>query len=477
MTPTPLISDVQFNDLSNVQEAMLEILDFERQRIALDLHDRVQNNLRLIRDDYAHDRGLFEALSGVLQDVRTVAYQLTPKMLQEFSLVEYLNIYESNLNLIYGEQFNTDFRTNVDFYIPKSIENQLFSIVQECMNNVLKYGADTPIVCIRLRKEGEMLTLLVQDFGKGFDKTVVNIDTTVGLRSIATRSNFIGGTCEITTAPSEGCKVKVFVPMQLVREAAIPSTYQATTKVRDNTPKAYPTDNILIVDNQREIGEGLCALLHRTGRTIKYVRSMAEAKTHLAGGGVKVVITDITMPDESGMQLAEHIQDKYEDTKCILYSVNDNPAYIFRAANKLLVDAYIWKEEPKTADDIHPIEAALLHLEDSTTGEPHYSPQIEKVRKTLVERVYKDEESENRKIFGAFIKTMRENERKKDEKIGDYKYRISELALESIGKKSKDVQKYVEKAMERYNEDTQIDKRHEADAFILQLAHDFGLLN
>ena len=100
MTPTPLISDVQFNDLSNVQEAMLEILDFERQRIALDLHDRVQNNLRLIRDDYAHDRGLFEALSGVLQDVRTVAYQLTPKMLQEFSLVEYLNIYESNLKSV-----------------------------------------------------------------------------------------------------------------------------------------------------------------------------------------------------------------------------------------------------------------------------------------------------------------------------------------------------------------------------------------
>ena len=123
----PLITEQQFGDLTNVQEAMLEILDFERRRIALDLHDRVQNSLRLIRDNNMQNRQLFEELEMVLQEVRTIAYQLTPKSLQEFSLVDYLNIYETNLNLIYGDQFNTDYRTDVDFYLPKGIENQLFS--------------------------------------------------------------------------------------------------------------------------------------------------------------------------------------------------------------------------------------------------------------------------------------------------------------------------------------------------------------
>ena len=34
----------------SLQEAMMDILEYERQRVSLDLHDRVQNKLRLLRD-------------------------------------------------------------------------------------------------------------------------------------------------------------------------------------------------------------------------------------------------------------------------------------------------------------------------------------------------------------------------------------------------------------------------------------------
>lgn len=408
----PLITEQQFGDLTNVQEAMLEILDFERRRIALDLHDRVQNSLRFIRDKNTQNRPLFDDLEHVLHEVRTIAYQLTPKSLQEFSLVDYLNIYETNLNLIYGDQFNTDYRTDVDFYLPKSIENQLFSIVQECVNNVLKHAQDTPLLCIRLRKEANAVVLLVQDFGKGFDTKKVDIAQTVGLHSIATRANFIGAKCEIEAAENVGCKVRITVPMSVINaHKEEMQTYQNATKTkipRHEDLKSYPTQNILVVDNQREIALGLQDLLERNHRKVYVAHSAKEAKVIFEKHKeeIQVVITDITMPDESGMSLVEHIRSENETIRCIFYSINDNPAYIFRAKHKLQIDAYVWKEEVQTDDDSeHTILKALAHFEDEFTGTPFYSAQIEKIAETLNEKKYVSiDDSKYRDIFALYLK-------------------------------------------------------------------------
>jgi CheY-like chemotaxis protein/two-component sensor histidine kinase len=404
-----LITEQQFGDLTNVQEAMLEILDFERRRIALDLHDRVQNSLRLIRDNHAQNRQLFEELEMVLHEVRTIAYQLTPKSLQDFSLVDYLNIYETNLNLIYGDQFNTDYRTNVDFYIPKSIENQLFSIVQECVTNVLKHGKDTPLLCLRLRKEENAVVLLVQDFGKGFDMTSIDKTQTVGLHSITTRADFIGATCDIKAAPNTGCKVKITVPMNVIdahKEEIQTYGHAAKTNIpRIEIAQSFPTKNILVVDNQREIAFGLQELLERNHKKVYLAHSVADAKKILEKHkNIQVVITDITMPDESGMSLVDYIKKENEKTnkniQCVFYSINDNPAYIFRAKNLLRVDAYVWKEEVQTdKDEEHAIMQALEHLGNKDKSGAFYSKQIQKIEQTLVMKPLEDADGKHRELF------------------------------------------------------------------------------
>jgi CheY-like chemotaxis protein len=64
--------------------------------------------------------------------------------------------------------------------------------------------------------------------------------------------------------------------------------------------------------------------------------SAAEAKGVLEERkNIQVVITDITMPDESGIQLVKYINRDHKAIRCIFYSINDNPAYIFRAKNQL----------------------------------------------------------------------------------------------------------------------------------------------
>ncbi len=468
-------------NVASVNESMLEILDFERRRIALDLHDRVQNSLRLIRDNYTHDRQLFDQLESVLQEIRTIAYQLTPKSLQEFSLVDYLNIYETNLNLIYGDQFNSDFRTDVDFYIPKSIETQLFSIVQECVTNVLKHAEDTPLLCIRLRKEEAALVLVVQDFGRGFDSTKIDISQTVGLHSIATRANFIGAKCEVEAEEGGGCKVRITVPMSMIEthkeEVEAYKNARKTDKSRVETVQAYPTQHILVVDNQREIAFGLKELLERNHREVHLAYSVKEAREKLEEyKNIEVVITDITMPDESGMQLVEYVRDFNETIRCILYSINDNPAYIFRAKHKLQVDAYVWKEETQTDDDAeHAIVLALKHLENKDTYEIFYSKQIEKIERTLVMKKYgASDDGNNRKVFGEYLKLLREMPQKKEEQAGVYKSRIHNAIMDNLGMKVSDPED-IRTYFNRYKKELGFDQEEEALAVLQKIAKDFGI--
>jgi DNA-binding NarL/FixJ family response regulator/two-component sensor histidine kinase len=490
-----------YTKLNEVQEAMLEILDFERRRIALDLHDRVQNKLRLLRDTFIYGSPSFLALEDVLQEVRTIAYQLTPKSLQEFSLVDYLNIYETNLNLIYGEKFKTDYRTNVDFYIPKSVENQLFSIVQEGVNNVLKHAKDTPLLCIRLRKEENALVLLVQDFGKGFEKSTLDTTETIGLHSIETRANFIDARCEIEAKPNVGCKIRITVPMRLIenyKEEAASYVKATKTKVsREETPQSHPTQRILVVDNQRETADGLKLLLDEQGKTVFLAYSVADAKKILVAEKIEVLITDITMPDESGMQLVEHIRKKYKAIKCIFYSINDNPAYIFRAKNKLNIAAYIWKEETINEEDTHPLIEALRYLADETTSGAFYSAQIEKIEKTLVPHAFEPKKDGQKRTVFSDIMTALRNEMSREVSLIE-----KGKKLNSDGKEIKDkttilrriVNEKVEKEkgnhkgidtikeseyhhFDEYRKNLGINTEAEITHLLLKIATDFGIVD
>lgn len=80
-----------------VLENMLEVLEYERKRISLNLHDSVQNKLRMLRDEIQIPEQRHQ-LDAILDELRTIAYNLVPKSLQEFSLKEYLLIYTATLN-------------------------------------------------------------------------------------------------------------------------------------------------------------------------------------------------------------------------------------------------------------------------------------------------------------------------------------------------------------------------------------------
>lgn len=445
----------------NDNSSLLEILEDERKRISLNLHDNVQNKLILLRDKYAtKNKDLFQEIQSIIDELRAVTQQLIPKNLQEMNLVDFLNIYETSLNQIYGKDFKIDFRTNVNIKIEKSIEIVLFNIIQECVSNVVKHAKDTPVLLIRYKIHDNMLQLIVQDFGQGFDIENTDIENSLGLRSIKTRSESINATLKITSDKLGGTKIKVSLPL----DACLEDADEVFTENEAHNYNSRQDMTILLVDNQIEYLNYLSGVIRKSypNAVIHTALSAELAKEKIEKIGkekIDVIITDITMPNMSGIQFIEDLKKEGTDKKCkiIVYSINDNPAYIFKIAQKMNIKYYVWKESA-FENDKHPIIKALEETQQ------YYTPEIEKINATFKLKKF-DEEKDGlyRKMFKQYIELLRE---------GKPKNEIWEsLHKDNAYMEPNSIKKYIQ----RYKNNLGIFDEEQTTYILKKLAKDFGL--
>jgi NarL family two-component system sensor histidine kinase LiaS len=92
--------------------------------------------------------------------------------------------------------------------MPTLMEEDLYRIVQEALNNALKHAAATAVT-VRLCIDGEGVALEVIDNGQGFDLDPVSDVGGMGLVNMRERAEKLGGLLTILSAPGEGTKVTV----------------------------------------------------------------------------------------------------------------------------------------------------------------------------------------------------------------------------------------------------------------------------
>jgi len=86
-------------------------------------------------------------------------------------------------------------------------------ITQEALTNVRRH-ADATVVRLRAGVEADRVVVTVGDNGCGFDPTAVG-ETAYGLASMCERAAIIGGELRIDSAPHEGTRVSLLVPLSL----------------------------------------------------------------------------------------------------------------------------------------------------------------------------------------------------------------------------------------------------------------------
>jgi signal transduction histidine kinase len=86
----------------------------------------------------------------------------------------------------------------------------LFRIVQEQINNIIRYANATTIL-IRFITDRDQVMLVISDNGKGFDPLTTKKG--LGLNNIINRAELFNGKVEIKSGPEQGCSIIVIVPI------------------------------------------------------------------------------------------------------------------------------------------------------------------------------------------------------------------------------------------------------------------------
>ena len=195
----------------------------ERMEIGKELHDNVNQLLATakIMIDTArnipdlHDVCLSksqEAIIDAIQELRNLAHAMMPPSFEHTDFESILAdfAYKINLTNTICLQINLSDKGSLA-EVPNGHKLAFYRIIQEQMNNILKYARAKNVV-INIKPENGFFTLTIKDDGIGFyaQKTAKGI----GLKNIESRCKLLGGTMDLTTAPGHGCEIKISLPSQ-----------------------------------------------------------------------------------------------------------------------------------------------------------------------------------------------------------------------------------------------------------------------
>ncbi len=206
--------------------AQLAIVE-ERQRIARELHDSVAQGLWGV-NLYAEaascllESGDFETLAKHLHDIQAISqealremrlliFELRPPILKQEGLVAAL---EARLDCVEGRGgIETTLKVEGEPQITRAAEEELYWIVQEALNNVLKHSSAHRVE-IELRFCPERVYLEVSDDGVGFAPSALAGASKggLGLKGMAERARRVGGCLSVESAPGQGTRVRIEVP-------------------------------------------------------------------------------------------------------------------------------------------------------------------------------------------------------------------------------------------------------------------------
>jgi two-component system sensor histidine kinase UhpB len=197
--------------------AALAAQERERSRVALDLHDEVNQSLtglllrletlrRKAPPELAAELAETGAVAGqAMEELLTLARQLRPTTLDDLGLKAALATLSEEVGRRSG--IDTDFDGDGDFS-PVSDEIQLvtYRVAQEALSNAVQH-AHAERVRVRLQRTGDGLELRISDDGSGFD--AVNTNGGLGIAGMRERALLVGGKIEIDSGPNIGTQIRL----------------------------------------------------------------------------------------------------------------------------------------------------------------------------------------------------------------------------------------------------------------------------
>lgn len=223
-TAADMLAGVIENARLNRRAQAAAVLE-ERNRLARELHDSVTQQLFSMTLSAQAARThleknpqrvavllerLQETATAALAEMRALIFQLRPPALSEQGLLDALQQHAAAISR--REGLRVELSVTGDERLARGIEQPLYRIVQEAINNVVKH-ANATLVRVQLELTSERVRVRVADDGQGFDTTVPpdRSGRHLGLIGMRERAAEIGGTMDLRSSVGGGTEVVVTV--------------------------------------------------------------------------------------------------------------------------------------------------------------------------------------------------------------------------------------------------------------------------
>ena len=213
-------------ELRDLAARLLTVQEEERRRISRDLHDDINQRLAMLvvqaeslesslppsaSDCSKELRSIQDRLTELSDDVRHLAYQFHPSILDDLGLTVALQRLVDECATRANLQGTFDV-SPAPPTVPQPVATCLYRIAQESLANVMKHARANKVI-VSLASTADAITLTVQDDGVGFDtQQLANGHRGLGLISMAERLRLVRGTVTIDSIPHQGTRLSIKVP-------------------------------------------------------------------------------------------------------------------------------------------------------------------------------------------------------------------------------------------------------------------------
>jgi signal transduction histidine kinase len=204
-----------------------ELLEGEVGRIAHALHDQAGSILatatleldmaarELLPAGHRRLAGVRRLLDETGEQLRHLSHELRPTILDDLGLRPALEFLAQGIEQRTGLKIKVSGQLRTR--LPVAAEIAIYRVAHEALNNTVRHGGGTATVSISLEQADGHIRCVISDDGTGFDVDSVLAPggkRGLGLLGMRERTNAVGGTFQISSAPGRGTRIEVVLPLK-----------------------------------------------------------------------------------------------------------------------------------------------------------------------------------------------------------------------------------------------------------------------